>query len=338
MNRKILLSVLVLLLPAFACAGPIDAYSMFGGNHTQLGNGVTINSGYVGSNGNVDLDGSTHLKSNVYAGGNITLGNSTVVDGDATARGKVTLNGGATVAGNVDAGQASGLAVTLGSTASVGGTITRNAGTTINTGGGATFGTSATGTPDAFTNVTLPAPTAFGAGGNSFSTGNNQPLTLAAGSYHNLNLGASNTLNLSAGNYYFDSLTTGGSNIFRFDLSAGAISLFFTGNVHIGNSLDVMLIGGDASDIYAETKGDWTQDGSGEWFGTIFGSGANSDLSFGHDSTLTGAFIATHNLSIDGGSTVKLASADTGNSVPEPASVMLAAIALGGLALSRRRG
>lgn len=129
-----------------------------------------------------------------------------------------------------------------------------------------------------------------------------------------------------------------GSNIFNFDLSGGAINLYVTGNVNIGNHLDVNLIGGASSGLHAETKGDWSQDGFGEWFGTIYASGANSDLHFGQNSALTGSFLAAHNLSINGDSVVNLREAPVGASaIPEPVSVLLAALGLAGLALSRRR-
>lgn len=339
MKRYLLCTALAIALPSLASAGPIAGYSLYAGNLVHLGNSVNVNSGPVGSGDIVDLDGSVHLAGRLDAVGNVTLGNSAKVDGNVVAN-KVTMNGSAIVGGNLDAGQASGTSIILGQNAKVVGTMTRKAGANASTASGATFGASVVGTPATFTALALPPATSFGAGGASFNTGGGVTTTLGAGSYHFLDLGANNVLNLSAGDYYFDRLTTGGSTIFNFDLTHGAISLFITGNVHLGNGLDVNLTGGDASDVYAETKGNWVQDGFSEWFGTIYGSGADSDLSFGSNNTLTGAFYAAHNLSIDGNGAVNLvayAPPATASNVPEPGSMLLGAIALGAMAVTRRR-
>jgi hypothetical protein len=345
MKHKIIITTLGLLLAPFAAAEPVSAFTAFGGNATFLGNGVTVHSGLVGSNnamtiggasdtvsimgagilnggnsimasgnvtfnGNVSLGGSSHATGNINSGGNVDLGNSALVDGNVRAAGSVTLGGLAQVSGNVDAGKASGIAVTLGNNAKVLGTVTHLAGTTVSMGGGATVGANVIGPPAApvpYVAATLNAATSFGAGLGDTTKGGGQITTLAAGAYHNFNLGSNNTLNLTSGNYYFNAFSLGGGSTIVFDLSGGAINLFFDSNVNIGNNLDVTLIGGDALDIYAETKGDWSQDGGGEWFGTVFGSGASSDVEFGNGSTLNGSFIARVILRIGGASNMTLA-------------------------------
>jgi cytoskeletal protein CcmA (bactofilin family) len=336
MKKTILLTALAALIPAFASAAP--TYSMISGNFTQIGMNSTVNSGSVGSNGNVNLLGGVLVKGNVDSGNNASLGQGTTVNGNVTAAEQVSLNGSAHVGGNVDANKTSGTAVSLGQNSSVTGTITRNAGTNLSQNAGSSYGGSVVGAPTPFTSFGLPGATSFGAGGADVIRLGSQPaINLTAGSYDKINLGANNTLNFTHGDYYFNSLLVDGYNTFNFDLSGGAINLYFTGNVSIGHHLNVEL-NGDASGLHTETKGNWNQDGFGEWFGTLYGSGEDSNLNFGQYSTLTGSFIAAHNLTVDGNSLINLAEAPAqGNNVPEPASVLLAAAGLLGLALSRRR-
>ena len=340
MNRYLIATLVSLALPGLAVASPLlTDYSLYAGNQISLGNSVNVSSGMVGGGGNVVINGSAHLFGGVNAGNNVTLGLNGKIDGNVIAN-KVTVNGSAVIGGNLDAGQSTGTPVDLGQNAKVLGTVTRKAGTTLSTAATATVGASVVGTPATFAAPALPQATDFTAGGTNRNTASGVTTTLGAGSYHFVDLGGNNVLNLSAGNYYFDRLTTGGSTVFNFDLTNGAISLFIDGNVHLGNGLDVNLIGGNASQVYAETTGNWVQDGASEWFGTVYGSGASSDLSFGAGAKLTGAFYATHNLTIDGSGSVNLlalaAPTATGN-VPEPSSLLLGAIAFGGLVMARRR-
>lgn len=382
MKRSILVTALALVLPAVANAGPITDFSLFGGNRTTLGADVIVNSGLVGSNaivdvggssatltvlgggaltfgnsssinalgdviftGNVRLEGLSHVTGDVDSGGNVSLGNSAIVDGNVRAGGSVALGGAAKVLGDIDAGKASGVAVTLGNIAQVGGTVTHKTGTTVSLGAGATVGGNAIGTPDApapYVATVLPTATVFSAGVTDVTQANGQTTKLAPGSYDQIKLGGTNILNLSAGSYYIRRLTIGNASDLNLDLTGGGISLFFTEDVSIGNMLDVTLTGGDASDIYAETKGDWFLGGSGEWFGTIFGSDAASDIHFGNGNRLTGALFATHNLTIDGANTVNLLQADyltpaQPSVIPEPSSILLLGTALVGLGVIWRR-
>ncbi|MES2757149.1 MAG: polymer-forming cytoskeletal protein [Pseudomonadota bacterium] len=377
MNRKMFGAALALLVAPMVSAEPISAFALFGGNNANIGNGVTVTSGLVGSNnimsinggtstlsimgngnlsggainasgdvifnGNVNLSGAVHTGT-INSGGTVTVGNGAVVNGDIRALGQVNLGGNSTVSGNVDSAKATGVAVALGNGATVAGIVTHTSTSTVSIGGGASIGGNNTSTPPtpptAYVPTVLAAATVFTAGTTDVNTVGNQTTSLAAGDYRNIDLGSNNVLNLGAGTYHFNTFKMAGSSKLNLNLAGGDIFLYFAGNVSMGNGLDVTVTGGDASGIYAETLGNWSQDGSGEWFGTIFGSGASSDIHFGASNMLTGAFYARDVLDLDGSSTVTLMGLDQAGSdavdVPEPSSVLLGAIGLLGLGLSRR--
>jgi cytoskeletal protein CcmA (bactofilin family) len=311
-------------------------------------NNTLIATGDVTFNGNVTLGGGSHATGNIDSGGNVVVGTNAQVDGTIRAAGTVTIQGGATVSGNIHAGAAAGTAVTLGTNATVVGTITHKAGTSVSFGGGSTAGGNLTGVPAApiaYVPTLLPTATLFSSGVTDHSLPGGSTLTLAPGSYDDISLGTNSTLNLSAGTYYFDTWLLGGGTHINFDVTAGDIQLFFTGLAQLGTNADVDVIGGDASDIYVETKGGFSASGGTEWFGTIYASGTGSggDITFGTNSDVTGALWAARNLQVDGGGTVGHHAADyltpaaPAGAVPEPATVVLLGLGMFGLVVVRRR-
>lgn len=266
----------------------------------------------------------------LFAGGNVNLEQGTKVSGDVGAKGNIHSKYDSQVSGNVSAGGN----VTLEQKSQISGNAT--AGNKVDVKYQANVaGNIANKTNSPLLN-TLPAATDFKSGGKAYGLGAYKTGELAQGSYGKINLGYDSTLKLTAGDYYFDSLTVGSESKLIFDLSGGSINLFITGNVNIDSKFDFEMLNGTANDIYTETKGNWTQGAWGEWFGTLFASGANSNMHFNQDSKLGGTFIARKNIQLDLGSSVSAMPEET-SKVPAPGSLPLLAIGLASLALFRRR-
>jgi hypothetical protein len=298
----------------------LGATNDIGGNVTATGNvgtgnGSNIN-GNVDSGGNVALGATNDVGGNVTATGNVGTGNGSSSDGNVNSGGNVTLGAtnnvgdDITAVGDVSTGNGthllpagdinSGGDVSLGASNNVGGNITAFG--TITKGSGTTIGGTETPSsgiiptpaspvaPTAYSPITLPPTTVFGSGGPDVIKGGSQTTTLPPGSYGTLQLGTINTLNLSTGDYYFDSFSMGGSSKLNLDVSGGPIRIFVTGNMTFGTSLQTTVTGGGAEDINVETHGNFSLGGSGKWFGFIFAPMGNIDVS--SSAHLTGAFWA----------------------------------------------
>lgn len=266
----------------------------------------------------------------LLAGGNISLEQGTKVNGDVGAKGNIQAKYESQVNGNVAAGGN----VTLEQKSQIQGNAT--AGGKVEVKYQANVSGSAAGKTNSPSLNALPAATDFNAGQNAYGLKSGATAAMAAGSYGNVNLEYDSTLKLSAGTYYFDSLTVGAESSFIFDLTGGAIKLFIKNNANIGSHFDFEMLNGTANDIYTETQGNWTQGAWSEWFGTLFASGAGSNMHFDQGSTLGGTFIARKNIQLNLGSVVTAMPEKTAK-VPVPGSLPLLAIGLMSLALFRRK-
>ncbi|WP_426171362.1 DUF7305 domain-containing protein [Pseudoduganella sp. R-34] len=266
----------------------------------------------------------------LFAGNNVTLEQGSKVTGDVGAKGNVTVKYGSQVTGNVAAGRN----ITLEQNSQIKGNAT--AGNQVEVKYQANVTGNVSGKTNSPTLNTLPPATDFKSGGNAYGLKSGATAVLAGGQYGNVNLEYDSTLKLTAGTYYFDSLTVGAESAFIFDLSGGAIKLFIKNHVNIGSNFDFEMLNGTANDIYTETTGNWTQGAWGEWFGTLFASGANSNMHFNQGNKLGGIFMAGKNIQLDL-DTIVTAMPEENSKVPVPGSLPLLAIGLASLALLRRR-
>ncbi|MFN3168248.1 MAG: hypothetical protein ACE37H_14395 [Phycisphaeraceae bacterium] len=151
----------------------------------------------------------------------------------------------------------------------------------VNLAGGEVHGTLYASPGTVAPTLAIPQPAAFNHGSNDLTIGGGNALT--PGVYRDVIITGS-SLNLTAGDYYFRSLTTTNSTTFDFDLTNGPINLYVTGDVSLaayqrytvnGDEVDGHLIREQralASKVLIEAHGDiinHSRSLSG-FFGTLF--------------------------------------------------------------------
>ena len=247
------------------------------GGDVSTGNGTNVGTQGIVANGAVVLGGTNTIIGDVH-GASLNAGNGTDLYGNVVSGSNFTIGGTATAHTNVDAQTAS-----LGNSADVLGTLTLPLGVSPTLGGGATVGTlendgtPSPDAPDTFTEVVLPTPNAFTANTNHQNILSSGTLTLAPGIYGNLTSGNAATLNLSAGEYVFNTINLGGTNTINVNVTGGEILIFVVGNVTTGNSTEIVILGGGtAEDVYLESGGVVQLGGTNEWHGTIYSTKSNN--------------------------------------------------------------
>ncbi len=234
--------------------GPVQlaGSSQVNASATSIGSWISL-----GDSGRVDVD--------LLAAGKVDTGKSSTVGRNLTSGGNVTIGDSGRVSGNV---RASG-SVTLGKNTSIGGTITRGA------------------PPPVIPGVT-PAAFSFTAGSQAITVGKSATRTLAPGKYAGLSLGDSATLNLSAGTYTFDSISTGNSSRIVLNLANGNVVINVVKTLTFGSSTQVTVSGGAARNVLWQVQGGQVTLGkTSKSVGTFLAPNAAIDL---YDSgTVTGA-------------------------------------------------
>jgi len=344
-----LVAVLLVAIAQTAIAVSILDFVMFGDTYVGIGSSVTVNGALVGSNGDV-IVGDYSNTLGLRGGGSGVFGDNTAITGDVIFNGDIYYGDNIQVNGNIDAGGSfyTGLDneitgnVTVGSDAwldsdtevigdlgangdvtmepssSVSGDVTHGGSLTP----GANVASDSIGsvTPKVFPSVTLPTATVFSAGGSDQT----DPGTLVSGTYGELLISNGQTLNLSAGNYFFDSITMGYSSTLNLHLTDGPINLFVVGPAYFDN-IGVNLIGGGAEDVYSETYDEWVVYG-GQWFGTIL---ASNDITLDDNTELTGALYSRSNIFILDDVNANFVASN--HLIPEPSTLIL--FSIGGLGI-----
>lgn len=241
------LAVATAVAPVWAGGGgAVDGYVVFGRDQVRIGNFASFSSGLVGSNQLVVWESGGATADGVVSGGNVMWGGPTIGTADRPgqlrAGGSIyydafgELYGDLLAAGNVaPLAPTAGLLVhgdvTAGGTVAysdffseVSGTITENA----------------TPAPEVAQRV-LPVATSFSAGGVDHFTGTFDETTLTPGSYGQVVLGASNTLHLTSGDYFLETLTSQSFLDLSLTINDGPINLYVEGNILIESVKDVAI-------------------------------------------------------------------------------------------------
>ncbi len=224
--------------------------------------------------------------------------------------GTVTIGKSATVAGDV----ASGGNVLLHDGATVQGAVTENA------------------------PVAPPPATAFSSGSKAVTIGRHKTYSLLPGTYGTLAIEKSGVLNLSAGDYYLDSLTADKQVTLNLDLSNGGINIYVANDATFAG-LTTNLNGGSAANVYAQIGGHFRMDQGGSFSGTIYTP--NGDIS-ARDAVFTGALISGGNVDLGKDSELTFVPSNHGPTAsvptPEPGTLIGLSTVLGvGLLYGWRR-
>lgn len=311
-----------------------------GGVYTGAQNG-----NYVGDiifGGSVSLGQNSTVLGSVHSGGSVSTAQNVTVNGDVVAAGAISIGNGNNIGGDVHGGGS----VVLGNNVNVGGTALAGGAVAVGSNvsvAGVVNGAPAP-TPLAPPVIALPEANSFTAGGANKTVGNGGTLSLLADTYGALTVANNGFVSLSGGEYFFDSMTFGNNGVLELDLSLGAIIINIVGNLSIGNGFDIVLLGGDATDVLFEVHGNAAIGNGADWFGTLFAP--DGKISFGNDADITGAIygdiVQIGNNSRFSYATSSILFGGAGGPGPAPAEVAepaaLGVLGLGLLAIGIRRG
>jgi hypothetical protein len=253
-----------------------------------------------------------HILGNLLGAGGVSTSGVGLVGGSLLSDGNVHV--GANVAANVNYGVGKSYSISPGK--SVGGSVTSS---------------NVAITPSGFDPVIMPAAHSITTGATNIALATFATRTISPGHYGHVTLAGSNTLNLSAGDYYFSDIIMNGSFLtLNYNLTSGPIHVYVKGNAvfnnantHVNgvnyNAINPAL----APQIQFEAQGALTVSNS-SLFGTFYAP--FGDITIQGLSNFTGGVYSGHDIIADG---ANFSFGSGSNScVPEPSSYLLLAMAL----------
>jgi cytoskeletal protein CcmA (bactofilin family) len=237
-----------------------EGFAFYKGHGITVDKSSTVQGDLIASNSKVRIKKSVVLNGQIRAGGKVDVNKDASIQLDVVATGDVKLNKNASVGGDVSsAGQ-----VELGQGATVTGTIQEQAsGLTI-------------------VPLELLSPSTLAAGGQDETVQQNQTLTLSPGSYGKLELKKGSTLNLSTGQYAFESVKADKDSTIRLDLTEGAIVVDVAENLELNKDVEIVIVSevGSASDVTFRVQQGVRLKKSGQFVGTFLALGPEKSAAF----------------------------------------------------------
>lgn len=296
-------------------------FALYSEKKTTVGGDVIVSfTASVGSNGDVKVKSGGQTGS-VRTGGKLFTGIAATINGNQVGNRRAYIRDGSIVNGNVDGGTDSGRVIlgrdtTINGMVRSGSDILRAEGSVVNCSSAVCAEPNSDETAshtlldlmDVLVDGTVATITGTDVA-TDYNVKRDEALTLAPGTYGRVKLGGRSVLNLTHGEYYFESLITGSGGTINMDLTSGdELAIFALRDVKIGKNQVINLTGGDASDVYVEVHNNFKIGTGSDWFGTVYAPYKN--VIIGQDIPFKGAAYAGKNVIVKDGGSVDFELAD----------------------------
>ena len=288
------------LLSGSPVAPELTDFVVYGTSSVSVGKNVVVVDGAVGGDSDVSIDEDPQTR-DLYGSGQLTLKNNAGVDGSIVFNDQITIETGSQIQGDVDAGGPIQIKLDTTVDGSVVSADSVSTESNVTVAGGITeFGS-----PDGFVAPQLPSASVIVTDpNNDLDLGFGVTTSLAPGAYGDLKMDKQNVLSLSAGEYSFDLIDADESLQIQLDTSGGEIAIFVAGDVNFALNLDVIITGGDASQVYLETHGAFSIGENSDWVGTVFAP--TGDINIAKNAIVVGAAYSGQQINVDDNASLTL--------------------------------